>query len=123
MLCGGPQPATCQTESVNHGSSGTLSESSRLPMVAATSLQGWRSHIHESEVFPNHPTFKETGRKEPGTLQDNRHPRDALCYNPPSTTFPRGPPSVPHLPTLTHLPEPLSPPRSPPSPPNRLGCQ
>src|SRR5258708_3887772 len=64
-----------------------------------TSLQDWRSCICKSEVLPHNPTFEETGREEPGTVRDNRHPGHALHYSPPPTTIPRGTPHFPRLPT------------------------
>src|SRR6266436_2353716 len=115
MLHGGPGPTALPTESVDHRGPGTLPESSGLPVDAVTSLQDWRLCICESKVLPHNPTFEETGGEEPGTVQDNRHPRHALHYSLPSATIPRGPPCFPHLPTQTHLPEPLPTQRTTPS--------
>src|SRR5258708_2167265 len=116
MLHGRPGPTALPTESVNRRGPGMLPESSRPPADAVTSLQDWQPCICESEVLPRNPTFEETGGEEPGTIRDNRHPRHALCYSPPPTTIPRGPPHVPCLPTQTHLPEPLPTQRTTPLP-------
>src|SRR5258705_3456780 len=99
MLCDGPGPITLPAESVDHRGPGTLPESSRLPVDAITSLQGWSPCICKSEVLLNHPTFEETSGKESRIFQDNRHSRDALHHNPPPTTILRGSPCVPCLPT------------------------
>src|SRR5258707_9286569 len=106
-LCGRPGPTALPTESVNHRGPGMLPESSGPPADAITSLQDWQPCICESKVLLHNPTFEETGREEPGTIQDNRHPRHALCYSPPPATIPRGPPCFPCLPTRTCLPKPL----------------
>src|SRR5258708_17851479 len=116
-LHGRPGPTARPTESVDRRGPGMLPESSGLPADAVTSLQDWRPCICESEVLPHNLTFKETGREEPGTVRDNRHPRHALCYSPPPATIPRGPPRVPCLPTQTYLPEPLPAQRTTPPPP------
>src|SRR5258708_5525340 len=93
-----------------------LPESSGPPADAITSLQDWQLCICKSKVLPHNPTFEETGREEPGTIRDNRHPGHTLCYSPPPATIPRGPPHVPHLPTRTRLPEPLPAQRTTPPP-------
>src|SRR5258708_17840789 len=64
-----------------------------------TSLHDWQSCICKSKVLPHNLTFEETGREEPGTIRDNRHPGHALHYSPPPTTIPRGTPHFPRLPT------------------------
>src|SRR5258708_33779953 len=115
MLHGRPGPTALPTESVNRRGPG-IPESSRPPTDAITSLQDWQPCICESEVFLHNPTFEETGREEPGTIRDNRHPRHALHYSPPPATIPRGPPRVPCLPTQTHLPKPLPTQRTTPPP-------
>src|SRR5258708_3020609 len=119
-LHGRPGPTALPTESVDRRGPGMLPESSGLPADAITSLQDWRPCICESKVLPHNPTFKETGREEPGTVRDNRHPGHTLHYSLPPTTIPRGPPHVPHLPTRTHLPKPLPKKKKPPPPANRI---
>src|SRR5258708_28969136 len=59
---------------------------------AITSLQDWQPCICKSKVLLHNLTFEETGREEPGTVQDNRHPRHTLHYSLPPTTILRGPP-------------------------------
>src|SRR5258708_36053006 len=98
-----------------------LPESSGPPADAITSLQDWQLCICKSEVLPHNPTFEETGREEPGTVRDNRHPGHALHYSPPPTTILRGTPRFPRLPTRTCLPEPLPAQRTTPPPANRIG--
>src|SRR5258707_4056311 len=123
MLCGGPGPTTLPTESVNHGGPGTVPESSRLPVNAVTSLQDWQPGICKSKVLPHNLTFKETGREEPGTIQDNRYTGHPLHYSLPPATIPRGPPHFSCLPTQTCLPEPFPTQRTTSPPTNRIGWQ
>src|SRR5258708_24031757 len=121
-LCGRPGPTAIPTESVNHRGPGMLAESSGPPADAITSLQDWQPCICESKVLLHNPTFEETGREEPGTIRDNRHPGHALHYSLPPATILRGPPHVPHLPTRTHLPKPLPTQRTTPPPATRIKC-
>src|SRR6266478_3878427 len=84
-----------------------IPEGGQSTQTTSPSVPSWQQGVHQSQVFQNHPSIKETVQEKLGPIQNHWHPRLPLLHAMTSPSILCSPPHVPCFPTQTSSTKPI----------------